>query len=128
VKVFSSEKDFTKSERNKTFDVHENEFGSNFREVAAYKSLLQNLFTIASSLVEIHKKSETVSLYSEVGTYDNAIRRTMDSIDLKVFWGRALSFHVCLDFRDDRSRRLKNYYHVDSFLSLSNYQRNNLLS
>lgn len=64
------------------------------REIGAYFELLSSLLTIGQSLVENHKKCKSTSLFSEVGTYENTIRKTMENINLESFYGRVFAFHV----------------------------------
>jgi Hormone-sensitive lipase (HSL) N-terminus len=66
------------------------------REVAAYSELLNSLLIMGNSLVENHKTSEDTCLYSEVGIYENTVRKTAESLNLESFYGRVFGFQVRL--------------------------------
>lgn len=42
----------------------------------------------------VHESSFDKCLYSEIGTYDNKIKHTIEEINREAFYGRALLFHV----------------------------------
>lgn len=95
VKVFFSEKASTKSEMDEVDIKLRNLIWHHSRESSAYNEVLQNLLIIGESLIENHKnQTEAGSLYSEVGVFDNRMRKTMDSINKEAFYGRAFCFVV----------------------------------
>lgn len=63
-------------------------------ELAAYVEVFHGLLPVGVSLVENHRKATTSCLITEEGIFENTIRQTMKSINLNVFYGRALLFHV----------------------------------
>lgn len=66
-----------------------------YREVAAYNELLQSLLIIGRTLIENNQISKgTQCMFSDVGNYENTIRRTMNQLNLTSFYGRAFLFHV----------------------------------
>lgn len=69
-----------------------------FREIESCNDLLQSLLKIGDCLVNNHNKSEDSCLFSEIGIYENSIKKTLDSINKESFYGRNFGFHVSFLF------------------------------
>lgn len=81
---------------------------------------MQNLLIIGESLIENHKnQAEAGSLYSEVGVFDNRMRKTLDSINKEAFFGRAFCFMVMIAIRTFTSSLHHHFLVASAFGALS---------
>lgn len=58
-------------------------------------------------MIQIQEKSNS-TLITEIGVYNNSIRKTMEKFNMEVFFGRAFGFHVIFLFETNFSSVLLN--------------------